>query len=420
MSTGFLSIIVLLALGLAEARILHNNPINQLQKIPRITRDAECSNENLNSIFQSCQESLIPESSGSIARQFCGSSCKDEIASYASSCGHTSFSVNITGTCLVNNNHPQCVFAVILIRPGVLSCRASAVSSNNELSTISINPSIPPICSLYSTYNSTGEYFQIEFDSVLMRPTIQPPLSPPWSNCSHYYEDFGHPVSTEDEHNVIAEIECSQSQLDVIIKDCEEAVKPVNNSNISQRFCGGTCRTQISAYAASCNMTYFSLNITGSCQTNLTDTQCIFAVVLIRPGISVCSATSVTDDNNLIAALQTDTTLDSCCVLHSSVNTTGEFYEVQPDPLTGTPLIQPPLMLPWESCSAYTELTCNAVTTTMTTVASTTARATTPPKPVSTTTELGLPPSSDSASSMHPSFHVLFYIFIFIFILNVL
>ncbi len=411
MSAGFLSILLLLALGLAEARV------NQIQNTPRITRDVECSKEELNSILQSCQEDLIPASSSTIASQFCGSSCKERIASYASSCSHTSFSVNITGTCLVNNNHPQCIFAIILIRPGILSCKVSAVSSNNELSAVTINPSIPPICSLYSSYNSTGEYFQIEFDSVLMQPVIQPPLFPPWSNCSHYYEDFGHQVTTEDQYSVIAEIECSQRQLDVIIKDCEEAVKPINNSSISQRFCGETCRSQISAYAASCNMTYFSLNITGSCQTNLTDTQCIFAVVLIRPGISVCSATSVTGDNNLIAALQTNTTLDSCCILHSSVNTTGEFYEVQPDPLTGTPLIQPPLMPPWESCSAYTDLTCNAVTTTMPTVSSTTARTTTPSKPVSITT---LPPSSDSASSMHPSFHILFYIFIFIFTFNVL
>lgn len=402
------AIIILVALGLAEAGLLNEQ---------RAIRDAQCSKEDLDTILQSCQESVIPESAETaIASRFCGSSCRDKIADYASSCGHTSFSVNITGTCLLNNDHPQCIFAVILIRPGILSCKASAVTTNNAPSTFIINPDISPVCTLYSAYNSTGEYFQIEFDSVLNGPVIQPPLLPPWSNCTNYYDDFG-PVLPTDEPSMIEEIECSQNQLDIIIQDCEETVRTANSSNISQRFCGESCRSRVSGYAAACNLSHFSLNITGTCQTNLPDAQCVFAVILIRPEISACSATSLSDDVTAVVAQQTDTHQEPCCVLYSSVNTTGEFYEVQPDPLTGTPLIQPPLMPPWESCSAYTALTCTSMIPTVasTTAAPPTIKATSPV--ATTTTEL--PSISDSAISVHSSCHVMFYIFTFIIILNV-
>lgn len=412
MSARVLSMIILLFLGLADAGVLQ-----------RVPRDTPCSQENLNAILQSCQESVIPESTETtIASQFCGSSCRDKIADYASSCGHTSFSVNITGTCLVNNNHPQCIFAVIIIKPGILSCKASATTTNNEPSSFTINSNIPPVCSLYSSYNSTGEYFQIEFDPSLNQPVIRPPLLPPWSNCSIYYNNFA-PVLPTDEPMLIEEIECSQNQLDIITQDCEEAVRTANSSNISQRFCGESCRSRVSAYAAACNLSHFSLNVTGTCQTSSTDTQCVFAIVLIRPGVSACSATiNLREYVTMAVATQADLLQEPCCILYSSVNTTGEFYEVHPDPLTGTPFIQPPLTPPWESCSAYTDLTCNAMVPTVatTTVTPSTAKATTPttPKPVSTTTT-ELPSISDSALSVHHSYCVMFYILTFIIILNI-
>lgn len=412
MSANLLSIIILLALSLAEAGVLREQP--------RATRDTHCSKEDLDHILQSCQESVVPESTQTtIASRFCGSACRDKIADYASSCGHTSFSVNITGTCLVNNDYPQCIFAVILIRPGILSCKASAVATNSEPSSFIVNSNSPPVCTLYSAYNSTGEYFQIEFDSFQNQPVIRPPLLPPWSNCSNYYDDFG-PVLPTDEPSMIEEIECSQNQLDIIMHDCEAAVRTANSSNISQKFCGESCRSRVSAYAVACNLNHFSLNVTGTCQTNPTDTQCVFAVILIRPGISACSATSLRDDLTATIPQQTDALQEPCCILYSSVNTTGDFYEIQPDPLTGSPLIQPSLTPPWESCSTYTDLVCSPTVATVasTTVTPPTVKITTPTtrKTVSTTTEL--PSLADAATSVHHSCKAMFYILTFIIILN--
>lgn len=392
-------ILLLLAITVTEARGLSHKHRTRLQRNTPI----QCSHEHLNLILDDCRDSVIPRSTTSIANQFCGR-CKQRIEDYAEACDHTSFSLNITGTCLVNNNHRQCVFAVILIRPGISTCKASPVTTNNQPSTIGIDTSIQPICSLYTSYNTTGEYYQIAFDPTLMRPVIQPPLLPPWDNCSAYYGDFGTQILVNSP--IVSEVvECSQSQLQVIMQDCEQALRPTEDGDIRDRFCGITCRSQIVAYAATCNISYFSLNITGICETNPLDTHCIFAVILIRPGVSACFATSI-DSSDSDSVLQTNNT--ACCLLHSSVNTTGEYFAIVPNPQMGTPIIQPPLEPPWESCSVYmaNNVSCSERTGTLSTtqlpIASTTHQTTKFQFTAATTFQF---PTAQSVS-MHQSNHL--------------
>ena len=376
--------------------------------------EVECSVQELESILQGCEESVKPADT-SVSTRFCGSMCKDRVADYAHTCNHANFSLNVTGTCLVNNFHPQCIFAVVLVRPGIVSCTATAITSEDEPSTVVADSSISQHCTLSSSYNTTGEHYRIEFDTTLMSPVIRPSLEPPWNNCCQYYDHFGVPPLVNDQKRTASPaptIECSQSHLEGILHDCETAVMPTSTGeSISRRFCGGSCRSQITAYAAACNATEFSINITGSCQTSISAAQCVFAVILIRPGISSCSATSV-HSNETLPAVSANTL--PCCLLHSAVNTTGDFLII-PDPQTGLPVINPPLVPPWESCSAYTE-----------SIEYSCEETTTPTFGTPTSTEVeyenktvpSIFTSSSSTSSLHEAKHV--YLLIFVFLINML
>lgn len=314
-----------------------------------------CSSECLRSILQECEESVKPAIvNESISKRFCGLACGILVASYARACNYTHFSVNVTGTCLVSS-HPQCIFAVIIIRPGISSCSAFDVPVIKRP-----QPKSSPVCTLSTSYNKTGGFYRIQVDAATGLPTVVPSLEPPWQNCGDYSR---YSVNTHDrKQSATDDTVCSQDHLNEIIQRCEESVKPTDSS-VSQQFCGSSCKTRVASYAKACNYTEFSLNVTGTCQIDSAQVQCIFAVIIIRAGISSCSANAVnyTHVDNLNDTLPQDTN-PSCCSLSTSFNTSGEYFSIASDPITGIPIIQPPLLPPWQNCSAYVSTITNCDT----------------------------------------------------------
>lgn len=149
---------------------------------------------------------------------------------------------------------------------------------------------------------------------------------------------------------------CSQERLDSLLRSCENAATASSvtatedTTQAPLRFCGADCSHLVFLYANDCSSQEFLVNISGACKSsggNFT-VECIYAVVLVKSGISTCTK-MVLDVDPIHEDLPMDDSrayVDRQCCFVQTTYESEVVHEIYVD-RTGRPVTNPPLEPPW-------------------------------------------------------------------------
>lgn len=165
--------------------------------------DIECNQNSLEAILENCENaaaasiqtlasapSRSKRNTGSAS--FCGSSCSNLVFTYVNVCGLQEFLVNVSGACKLDGNNftVHCIHAVVVVKPGIVSCTKTLQASDSHdirhLVDASKSYTESQCCSLQTHYNSSLPGHDIIFDRTIQKFRIEPPLVPPWQIMSNY------------------------------------------------------------------------------------------------------------------------------------------------------------------------------------------------------------------------------------------